>query len=203
VSDLSIERPWLASIQIPLTSDQAENHHHNDTLFADITWDDGREDNAFSKVFRGLSDTQARGMIRVDIGHHCYEGWNSDIEFRDYSELPQVWFSRSFVNGFFDKFGRPEENPWDKVEEAHARPLVLELYREGRRREVWNKSSKYEDFSHIHNVVEVSRGIWKGNRQFSELSDLCQKYVKEQREEKEYQLKFDLDIESPVRKEAF
>lgn len=168
---------WRPSIEIdlPQAVDENDDFHHRNFIVK-VTWDDGTEDNVHQRVLKFLAGREARGWVRADLGHYCYEGWDSAVDHRDLSELPDIWFKHGFVDGFIEPESKHGNKSWDVLEEGHQRQLIPILYRQARLQMRYWKDSEYfsKRIPFLETLTAGCKEVWRGEKKFIDLTQLCE-----------------------------
>lgn len=184
VLGLAVENPnWRPSLEIDLPTDFGLNCHA-EGFIGRVRWDSGSADNIHNRVLKALAGVKPRGWVKVDLGHYCYEGWESAINSRDFSELPNVWFERHFIFGFSDPQLLGHVDGYDKLKNIvlpeHQRLLIPKVYRDAniqiRRTRISNMPNDELDKIRIETcskIVNLCKEIYRGSRNFNDLVDLC------------------------------
>lgn len=174
-------RNWIPSIRIDLPLDISDIGFNHTNFMIDIAWDDGKENNAATNILRILGENEAHGFVRADLGHYCYEGWESDIDYQDLSEIKDVWFSDYFKKDFLEKDIRGYNRATDVLEESHQRALVPELFFAARMELRDMRTKKFgsvdiEEKLYVESFAAKCREVWKNRSPFSDLLNMRDEY---------------------------
>jgi hypothetical protein len=185
VKNLSLERNWKPSFEIDIQKDSVGE---NDSVLFSIRvgYDEGRDDGIERGILKCLSGKESTGWIKTELGYPGYEGWESAIEENDLFELPNVWFSRSFIRDFISPETCYENHSWSVFDEAHKQ-LLLPKLEEQTKKALKRKSEQLretdlpgilrdyyqEQIPHYEQLLTSCRDITRGKASFAEIVNTC------------------------------
>ena len=135
VVSLGMERKWRPSLEIDLErSDLASGGFQHEPLIVRVSWSNGESDNIHSFLMKRMLGREDRGWIKTDLGHYCFEGWETSIDHQDLTALPHLWFSEKFIQAivnptYFSDSEDERVHAWNILEKEHLKQINPLLYK--------------------------------------------------------------------------
>ncbi len=172
---------WREAIEIDIpktTNRHWHPGHPTGQIMISISCDPVAKDNVHSQVMRALNGKYPEEAVSVDLGEYGYEGWETFIDFRDFMELPDFYFSRMFIHDTTETYLFRYERAalrrhLREIEEPHWKPFSLEVYKSARREirsanaytpSIEDKKAhrRYDrELAYLRNLASAARNFYK------------------------------------------
>lgn len=155
-----IGRPTI-ELDLPIKTGNDNELHGEKPFSVRVGWDDGISDNVHTRILRVLGEP-AQGHVAADLGHYCYEGWDSAVFNQDLEAIPDVWFSPLFTSLITDSDEWISSTVWSFVKEGHRDAFLFALSRDTDREVTVTRDAdlrkKLQDIKDYSNALLEQRG---------------------------------------------
>lgn len=125
VQEVSQEHAWRPSIEIDLPRYRGDPLNTGGVMIR-VERDEGVVESSHDAVTRAILEKHPTRAVRVDLGEHGPESWDSFTDREHLLQLPDVYFSDGFLSTMMHSY--LEKPNFRVVEEAHWPMLVRRIY---------------------------------------------------------------------------